>query len=91
MDDHEAWWRTVADAGLHPSPIIDRFWFRSVYFREPSGVLFELATLGPGFSVDEDPSHLGEALILPPAFEHLRERIEPVLTPLPDPRAAWAR
>ena len=91
MDDHEAWWRTVTDAGLHPSPIIDRFWFRSVYFREPSGVLFELATLGPGFSVDEDPSHLGEALILPPAFEHLRERIEPVLTPLPDPRAAWAR
>jgi glyoxalase family protein len=91
MDDHERWWRTVTDAGLHPSPIIDRFWFRSIYFREPSGVLFELATLGPGFSVDEDPSHLGEALILPPAFEHLRERIEPVLTPLPDPRAAWAR
>jgi glyoxalase family protein len=91
MDDHEAWWRAVTDAGLHPSPIIDRFWFRSIYFREPSGVLFELATLGPGFSVDEDPSHLGEALILPPAFEHLRERIEPVLTPLPDPRAAWTR
>ena len=91
MDEHEAWWRAVTDADLHPSPIIDRFWFRSIYFREPSGVLFELATLGPGFSVDEEPSHLGEALILPPAFEHLRERIEPVLTPLPDPRAAWAR
>ena len=59
-------------AGMHPSPIIDRFWFRSIYFREPSGVLFEIATLGPGFSVDEDPAHLGESLILPPAFEHLR-------------------
>ena len=91
MDDHHAWWETVVQTGLQPSPIIDRFWFRSIYFREPSGVLFELATLGPGFSVDEDPEHLGEALILPPAFEHLRERIEPVLTPLPDPRASWAR
>jgi glyoxalase family protein len=91
MDEHERWWETVSQAGLQPSPIIDRFWFRSIYFREPSGVLFELATLGPGFSVDEDPDHLGEALILPPAFEHLRERIEPVLTPLPDPRAAWTR
>ena len=57
---------------MHATPVIDRFWFRSVYFREPSGVLFELATLGPGFGVDEDPEHLGEALILPPAFEHLR-------------------
>ena len=57
---------------MRPTPVIDRFWFRSVYFREPSGVLFEIATLGPGFGVDEDPDHLGEALILPPAFEHLR-------------------
>ena len=90
MDDHEAWQRRVTEAGMHATPVIDRFWFRSVYFREPSGVLFELATLGPGFAVDEDPEHLGEALILPPAFEHLRPSIEPVLTPLPDPRAAWA-
>ena len=59
--------------GMHPTPVIDRFWFRSVYFREPNGVLFELATLGPGFAVDEDPAHLGETLILPPAFEHLRD------------------
>jgi glyoxalase family protein len=88
-DEHEEWHRRVAGAGLHPSPIVDRFWFRSIYFREPSGVLFELATLGPGFSVDEDPEHLGEALILPPAFEHLRDRVEPALTPLPDPRP-WA-
>ena len=90
MEDHEAWQRAVAEAGLRPTPVIDRFWFRSVYFREPSGVLFELATLGPGFGIDEDPEHLGESLILPPAFEHLRAQIEPVLTPLPDPRAAWA-
>ena len=90
MEDHEAWQRRVTEAGMHATPVIDRFWFRSVYFREPSGVLFELATLGPGFGVDEDPEHLGEALILPPAFEHLRASIEPVLTPLPDPRAAWA-
>jgi glyoxalase family protein len=89
MEEHEAWRRRVDEAGLHPTPVIDRFWFRSVYFREPSGVLFELATLGPGFGIDEDPEHLGETLILPPAFEHLRERIEPVLTPLPDPRASW--
>jgi glyoxalase family protein len=90
MEDHAAWREVVALAGMRPTPIIDRFWFRSIYFREPSGVLFEIATVGPGFTVDEDPEHLGEALILPPAFEHLRERLEPILTPLPDPRANWA-
>jgi glyoxalase family protein len=89
MEDHEAWQRRVTEAGMHATPVIDRFWFRSVYFREPSGVLFELATLGPGFGIDEDPEHLGEALILPPAFEHLRAQLEQVLTPLPDPRVAW--
>jgi len=90
MDDHAAWRDAVAAAGLRPSPIIDRFWFRSIYFREPSGVLFEIATLGPGFAVDEDPEHLGEELVLPPDFEHLRAQVEPILTPLPDPRP-WAR
>ena len=89
--DIEAWQRAVAATGLRPTHPIDRFWFRSVYFREPSGVLFELATLGPGFAIDEDPEHLGEALILPPAFEHLRDQVEKVLTPLPAPRASWAR
>ncbi len=89
MEDHAHWHERVTAAGLRPSPIIDRFWFRSIYFREPSGVLFEIATLGPGFAVDEDPEHLGEALILPPAFEHLRSQVEAVLTPLEDPRAAW--
>jgi len=90
MEDHEEWHKRVSAAGMHPSPIIDRFWFRSIYFREPSGVLFELATLGPGFSLDEDLEHLGETLILPPAFEHLRAQVEPILTPLPDPRP-WAK
>ena len=90
LEEHEAWHAKVTAAGMHPSPIIDRFWFRSIYFREPSGVLFEIATLGPGFSLDEDPEHLGEKLILPPAFEHLRAQVEPVLTPIPDPRP-WAR
>jgi glyoxalase family protein len=91
MEDHEAWQRIVSEAGMRATPVIDRFWFRSVYFREPSGVLFELATLGPGFGIDEDPEHLGESLILPPAFEHLRSQVEQVLTPLPDPRGTWAR
>ena len=89
-EEHEEWHQRVSSAGMHPSPIIDRFWFRSIYFREPSGVLFELATLGPGFALDEDPEHLGETLILPPAFEHLRAQVEPILTPLPDPRP-WAK
>jgi len=86
MEDHERWQQRVAAAGMRPTPVIDRFWFRSIYFREPSGVLFEIATLGPGFTVDEEPGRLGESLILPPAFEHLRSQIEPVLTPLPAPR-----
>jgi glyoxalase family protein len=91
MEDHEAWRERVAAAGYRPTPVIDRFWFRSVYFREPSGVLFEIATLGPGFATDEDPEHLGESLVLPPAFEHLREQVEAVLTPIANPRAAPAR
>jgi len=66
--------------------VIDRFWFRSIYFREPSGVLFEVASMGPGFATDEDPEHLGEKLVLPPRFEPLREKIEATLTPLGNPR-----
>jgi glyoxalase family protein len=86
MDDHEAWRERVADAALHPTPIIDRFYFRSVYFREPSGVLFEIATIGPGFAVDEPAEHLGEELALPPFLEDMREQIEPILTPIENPR-----
>jgi glyoxalase family protein len=85
--DHDAWREKLAAAGAHVTPIIDRQYFESIYFREPSGVLFEIATLGPGFATDEDPEHLGEALRLPPQYEHLRERLEQTLTPLPNPRA----
>jgi glyoxalase family protein len=85
-EEHKAWRTSVLEAGGAPTPVIDRFYFRSIYFREPSGVLFELATIGPGFTTDEPLEHLGERLSLPPAFEHLREQVEPVLTPLPNPR-----
>lgn len=86
-EDHEAWRQRVVDAGARPTQVIDRFYFRSVYFREPSGVLFEIATIGPGFAVDEDEEHLGERLSLPPRFEPLREQLQSTLTPLPNPRA----
>jgi glyoxalase family protein len=88
MDDHDAWRQRVAEAGLRPTPVIDRYYFRSVYFREPSGVLFELATMGPGFTADEPLETLGEELSLPPNYEPLRERLEGILTPLPDTRRA---
>jgi glyoxalase family protein len=82
-EEQEAWQERVAASGARPTPIIDRFYFKSVYFREPSGVLFEIATTGPGFTVDEPLETLGEKLSLPPDYEHLRDRVEPVLTPLP--------
>ena len=89
-EEHEAWQQRVLEAGGSPTPVIDRFYFRSIYFREPSGVLFEIATIGPGFDVDEPLEHLGEHLSLPPNYENLRGRLEQVLTPLPDPRALRA-
>jgi glyoxalase family protein len=86
-EEHQAWQQRVAHSRLaHPTPVIDRFYFKSIYFREPNGVLFEIATIGPGFGADEDPAHLGERLSLPPRFEHLRAQVEQTLTPLPDPR-----
>ncbi len=88
MDELEAWRERVAAAGARPTPVIDRYYFRSVYFLEPSGVLFEIATIGPGFAVDEDEQHLGERLSLPPQFEPLRAQLEAKLTPLPYP-PAW--
>jgi glyoxalase family protein len=90
LDEHEAWQRRVAESGAHPTPVIDRYYFKSVYFREPSGVLFEIATIGPGFTADEALETLGEKLSLPPNYEHLRDRLEGVLTPLPDVRALRA-
>ena len=77
----------VAESGLRPTPVIDRFWFRSVYFKEPGGALFEIATDGPGFAVDEDPAALGERLVLPPWLEPERGRIEAVLPALEPARA----
>jgi glyoxalase family protein len=86
IEEHEAWRQRVIEGGGSPTPVIDRYYFKSVYFREPSGVLFEIATLGPGFTADEPLESLGERLSLPPDYEHLREQLEPVLTPLPNPR-----
>jgi glyoxalase family protein len=72
----------VAKAHRRPTEIIDRFWFKSVYFLEPGGVLFELATEGPGFTADEEPEHLGEQLVLPPWLEPQRDAIESALPAL---------
>jgi glyoxalase family protein len=80
------WRERAVTGGAQPTPEIDRFYFRSIYFREPSGVLFEIATLGPGFTVDEPLESLGEKLSLPPDFEHLREEVEPRLRPVVNPR-----
>jgi len=80
------WREKAVSGGAQPTPEIDRFYFRSIYFREPSGVLFEIATIGPGFTVDEPLEHLGEKLSLPPDFEHLREEVEPRLRPVQNPR-----
>ncbi len=90
MDAQRDWRTKVADGGFYATQIIDRTYFRSVYFREPSGVLFEIATEGPGFTVDEPLEQLGEHLELPPQHEHLRPQLERLLTPLtpPDRRIA---
>ncbi len=75
-------------SGSRITPVIDRFWFKSVYFREPGGVLFEIATDGPGFATDEDPAHLGESLVLPPWLERMRGQIEGALPPITLPTSA---
>ncbi len=85
-DDHEDWRAKVIEGGMSATPIIDRFYFKSIYYREPSGVLFEIATIGPGFTVDEPLETLGEKLSLPPDYKHLRDGLEAKLTPLPDIR-----
>ncbi|MBM3666943.1 MAG: ring-cleaving dioxygenase [Actinobacteria bacterium] len=91
IDEHERWRARATAAGAQPTPVIDRFYFRSVYFREPSGVLFEIATLGPGFTADEPLETLGERLSLPPDYERLREQIEATVKPLHNPRVAAGR
>ena len=90
-DEHEGWRARVVEGGGSPTPVIDRFYYRSIYFREPSGVLFEIATIGPGFTADEPLETLGERLSLPPDYEQYREQVERILTPLPNPRTASAR
>jgi glyoxalase family protein len=90
MEEHEEWRQKAIEGGAHPTPVIDRFYFRSIYFREPSGVLFEIATLGPGFAADEPQELLGESLSLPPDYEHLREQVEARLKPIVNPRQAAA-
>ena len=77
----------IERARRRPTEVIDRFWFKSVYFLEPGGVLFEIATDGPGFTVDEDPATLGEQLVLPPWLESQRKEIESQLPPLHPPAA----
>jgi glyoxalase family protein len=85
-EDHLAWQERVRAAGGHVTDVRDRDYFKSIYFREPRGVLFEIATLSPGFAVDEDPDHLGEELRLPRMHEHLRAQLEQILTPVANPR-----
>jgi glyoxalase family protein len=91
MAEHPRWHERLQEAGVQSTPIIDRHYFHSIYFREPSGVLFEIADDGPGFTVDAPMEELGTKIILPPRFEPLRDQIEERLTPLPDPRAGWAK
>jgi len=81
-EDYDAWAARLAKAGVPNSGPVDRFWFQSLYVRDPNGLLFELASDGPGFAVDEDPEHLGESVVLPPFLEPHRERIVAGLTPL---------
>ncbi|MGH2371937.1 MAG: ring-cleaving dioxygenase, partial [bacterium] len=89
-DDGEQrkWWERIGEVNASLSPIIDRFWFRSIYFREPGGVLFEIATDGPGFTADEAPEGLGSRLILPPWLEPQRAQIESTLPALRMPVTA---
>jgi glyoxalase family protein len=88
--DHPRWFQRIQLLGIPNSGIVDRHYFHSIYFREPSGVLFEIADDGPGFTVDVPLDELGSVVILPPKLEPHRAEIEARLTPLPDPRAGWA-
>jgi glyoxalase family protein len=81
-EQYEAWFERLTTLGIPNSGEVDRYYFRSLYFREPNGVLFEIATDGPGFAVDEDPTTLGEQVVLPPFLEPRREAILAGLKPL---------
>jgi glyoxalase family protein len=88
--EHGRWLDVLREAGVPNSGVVDRHYFRSIYFREPGGILFELATEEPGFTVDGPVEELGTRIILPPWLEQERAAIEARLTPLPDTRAGWA-
>ena len=82
-DDQQAMWlKDLAALGYNVSPIMDRTYSRSIYYREPGGVLFEIATDPPGFAIDEPPDHLGERLMLPPQYESIRAPLEQALPKL---------
>jgi glyoxalase family protein len=85
-EDHLAWRAKIDDGGGFVSEVRDRDYFESIYFLEPRGILFEIATLGPGFAVDEDADRLGEELRVPKMHAHLREQLERTLTPIVNPR-----
>jgi glyoxalase family protein len=87
--DHPRWEELLQTAGVRTSGIIDRHYFRSIYFREPGGILYEIADFGPGFTRDLPLDELGTKVILPPWLEQQRSEVEAILTPLPDPRAGW--
>ncbi len=87
-EDHVAWQQRVRKARMQVTPVIDRDYFNAIYFQQPQGILFEIATTSPGFAVDEDPEHLGEELRLPTQHERLRPQLERILTPLTNPRRA---
>jgi glyoxalase family protein len=80
--DYEAWSERLNSIRVPNSGPVDRFWFRSLYFREPNGILFEIASDGPGFAVDEDAATLGEKVVLPPFLEPRREQIVAALKPI---------
>jgi glyoxalase family protein len=87
--EHPRWLERLAERGVRSTPVIDRHYFHSIYFREPGGVLYEIADDAPGFTVDLPLDQLGSKVILPPWLEPERAQIEARLTPLPDPRAHW--
>ncbi len=89
--EHPAWHDRLVEAGVRATQVIDRYYFHSIYFREPSGVLYEIADDGPGFTRDLPVEELGTRIILPSWLEPQRAETEARLTPLPDPRAGWAR
>src|SRR3954452_2718114 len=85
-EDHLAWQNRIREAGGGVTEVRDRDYFKSIYFLEPRGVLFEIATLSPGFAVDEGPEHLRQELKRPAMHAHLRERLEASLRPVVNPR-----